>query len=231
MQLVLVESIQRATPRLTSQVVDFATATVGSLEETPVAWSSQTNRAIRELDGQINRDIFGYVNITTAAINSTLDEFVAQTNRGIEDAFGGTILHNPVHGVLKCLVRLKVASLQQGLTGIRDHAHVTFPDVKNNTFAVGAAVRLSGGDSAADLLANTDNKASDAITAALNGAVDKLAGSLRSETIVAGALVGAWLSFAVAGAIYTCVARSADKRRRKDSWPLHARGSQEKYAR
>ncbi|KAF3050387.1 plasma membrane fusion protein prm1 [Didymella keratinophila] len=212
LQFALMKVIERATPSLTRQVVDFAEDTVRSLNRTSLAWSVGATDAIRTLDEQINKDVFGFVNATTTAVNSTLDAFVEQTNRELNSTLGGTVLRDPVQEVLRCLVGLKIASFQNGLTWVQEHAHISFPDVRNDTFTLGALDQLGGSDSAADLLSNADGKAGDAITAALHRAVDKLATHIRDEAVVFSSLVGLWLLFTAGAALYISGASFVERR-------------------
>lgn len=72
MQLLLVETIKRATPGPTSQAVDLAESTVRSLKNTSMVWLAGTNGTVCQLDEQLHAGVFSFVNTTTAVVNSTL---------------------------------------------------------------------------------------------------------------------------------------------------------------
>ncbi|KAH8706994.1 hypothetical protein GQ44DRAFT_732030 [Phaeosphaeriaceae sp. PMI808] len=202
LQLLVAMNINRASPKLTNQVADFAGEVMRSLGNSSTFWSNGVNEAIRKLDEQLNGDIFGFVNTTTSAVNSTLDAFVERTSTEINNVLGGTVLHDPIKEVINCLIGLKIASFQSGLTWVHDHAHVSFPIVNNQTFGLGTLAQLSGSHSAANLLANTNNQATDLVTATLTRVANKHMSSIRMEALVSGLLVSCWLLTTAGGGLY-----------------------------
>jgi hypothetical protein len=148
-------------------------------------------------------------------VNSTLDAFVERTNTTLEDAFGGTVLHEPVKEVIKCLIGLKIASLQRGLTWVHEVAHVSFPTVSDQMFTLGVIVQVNNSDSAAELLANTNNKATNAVTEALSHVVDKWKYNIQMEALISGSVVFCWLLTLIGGAIYISIALFTETRRTK----------------
>ncbi|KAF2470619.1 uncharacterized protein BDR25DRAFT_325437 [Lindgomyces ingoldianus] len=170
-QYLLLRSIQKKVPELTNQVADFAEKVVNSLNNASMSWSGGVNGAISSLDDDINKDILGWVNTTTSAVNGTLNEFVDRMSKALNDTFGGTVLYDPIKEVLNCLVGLKVAGFQKGLTWVQDHAHVEFPGVRNDTFSLGTLAKVSNSSTAAELLANPGGKTKDEISEAVDHVV------------------------------------------------------------
>ncbi|KAH9865928.1 hypothetical protein J1614_008903 [Plenodomus biglobosus] len=220
-QYLFIESVRSAGPQLTSQVADFSGHVLKSMNESSVWWSNGVNNAILAVDEKLNHDIFGIVNTTTSAVNSSLDVFVENTAETLEDAFGGTILHDPIKEVLNCLIGLKIASFQKGLTWIHDHAHVSLPSVGSNTFTLGAIKQLDNSRSAADLLANANNAGEDAVTKALSRVIDKLLSGILTETIIYSTLVCSWLLCVGFGVIYIIVTlATVNQNRFSVSYPM-----------
>jgi hypothetical protein len=203
-QYLLLKGIQNKVPDLTEQVADFAEKVVSSLNNASMSWSGGVNGAVGDLDNTINDDILGWVNTTTSAVNGTLNTFVEKMSDALDKTFGGTPLETPIKEVLNCLIGLKIASFQQGLTWVQDHAHVQFPGVKNDTFSLGALAKLSDSSSAAELLANPNGKAKDEVTEAVDHVIEKLISGIRTEAIISLVIIFIWVVFAIGGLIFAC---------------------------
>jgi hypothetical protein len=203
-QYLLLRSIQAKVPELTNQVAGFAEKVVTSLNNASMSWSGGVNGAVGKLDSEINDDIFSWVNTTTSAVNGTLNAFVEKMSNTLDDTFGDTPLKDPIKEVLNCLIGLKIASFQKGLTWVQEHAHVQFPGVKNDTFSLGALAKISDSSSAAELLANPNGKAKDEVTEAVDFVIEKLMSGIRTEALISTVIIMIWLAFAIGGAIYAC---------------------------
>lgn len=201
-QYLLVRGMQQKVPELTDQVAGFAEKVVGSLNNASMSWAGGVNGAVGKLDSTINDDVLGWVNTTTTAINGTLNGFVDKMSGVLNDTFGGTILYDPIKEVLNCLIGLKIAGVQKGLTWVQDHAHVNFPGVRNDTMSLGALAKVSDSSSAAELLANPNGKARDEVTEAVNYVVEKLLSGIRTEALISTALLLIWLVIALGGLVY-----------------------------
>ncbi|PSN61130.1 hypothetical protein BS50DRAFT_154773 [Corynespora cassiicola Philippines] len=203
-QYLLLRSIQQKVPELTEEVAGFAEQVVTSLNNASMSWSQGVNGAVDKLDTKLNDDIFGWVNQSTSAVNDTLNAFVEQMSDTLNDTFGGTILHDPIKDVLNCLIGLKIASFQRGLTWVQEHAHVSFPGVANDTFSLGALAELSDSDSASELLADPDGKTRDKVSQAIDHVVEKLLSGIQTEALISTALVVIWLLVSIGGLVYAC---------------------------
>lgn len=201
-QYLLLKAIQDKTPELTNQVAGFAEKVVKSLDNASMSWSKGVNSAVGSLDETINDDIFSWVNTSTTAVNNTLNAFVTEMSKTLNTTFGGTPLHDPIKEVLNCLIGLKIASFQKGLTWVQENAHISFPGVSNNTFSLGALAAKSDSDSAAELLADPNGKAKDEITEAVMYVIDKLMSGIQTEALIATALILIWLFIAIGGYVY-----------------------------
>lgn len=201
-QYLLLKAIQDKTPELTNQVADFAGKVVASLNNASMSWSEGVNGAVGKLDDEINNDILGWVNTSTTAVNDTLNVFVDEMSKTLNSTFGGTVLYDPIKEVLNCLIGLKIASFQNGLTWVQEHAHVNFPGVANDTFSLGAAAQVSDSDSAAELMAEPDGKTRDKITGAVDRVIEKLMSGILTEALISGTLVLVWLIIAIGGVVH-----------------------------
>jgi len=201
-QYLLLKAIEDKTPELTNQVANFAEKVVGSLNNASMSWSKGVNGAVGSLDNKLNDDIFSWVNSSTTAVNNTLNAFVSEMSKTLNSTFGGTPLETPIKEVLNCLIGLKIASFQKGLTWVQDNAHVSFPGVSNDTFSLGAIAAKSDSDSAAELLADPNGKAKDEITEAVMYVIEKLMSGIRQEALIATALILIWLFIAIGGYVY-----------------------------
>ncbi|KAF2016995.1 hypothetical protein BU24DRAFT_141757 [Aaosphaeria arxii CBS 175.79] len=203
-QYLLVRAIQKKVPELTGQVADFAEKVITSLDASSMSWSNGVNGVIDKLDSEINEDIFGWVNTTTEAVNGTLNTFVEEMSKTLDTAFGDTILRDPIGDVLNCLIGLKIASFQKGLTWVRDHAHVGFPGVRNDSLSISALANNGDSSSAAELLADPNGKARDEITEAVDYVVGKIISGIITEALISTALICIYLLIALGGVIYAC---------------------------
>jgi hypothetical protein len=201
-QWLLVRGIQAKVPELTDQVADFAEKVVGSLNNASTSWASGVNGAVAELDDTINNDVLGWVNTTTSAINGTLNGFVDKMSSTLNDTFGGTVLYEPIKEVLNCLIGLKIAGVQKGLTWVQDHAHVNFPGVRNDTMSLGTLAKLSDSGSAAELLANPNGKARDEVTEAVNFVINKIISGIQTEALISAVILLIWFLIAIGGFVY-----------------------------
>jgi len=140
----------------------------------------------------------GWVNTTTTAVNGTLNAFVDEMVGALNTTFGGTVLYEPILDVLNCLVILKIKGIENGLTWVKDHAHVDFPLLNNDTFSLGAIQKVSG--STTDLLATGPNgTAADAITRAVAHVINGIAKAIRQEAIISTCVLLIWVLIALIG--------------------------------
>ena len=190
-QYILLQSVMKELPALASQVTAFADNVVHKLDNASAAWANGTNTEIMSVNQHINHDVFGWVNTSTQAVNDTLNTFINQTTSVLHKAFDGTVLADPVQQIFNCLIGLKVAKVEQGLTWIHDHAHIDFPLFPNDNFSQVASKALAGTDHGSGTNANGDSfladpgsGASDKITAAVVHLVDKLTEGIRQEALI-----------------------------------------------
>lgn len=201
-QFILLRAVQKTVPELTSEVGDFADKVVAKLQNTSEAWADGANGAIEHVNNNINSDVFGWVNTSTTAVNDTLNTFVDKTTDVLNQTFGGTLLYEPVMDVFECLVGLKVAGVQKGLTWVHDHAHIDFPLLPNDTFSLGAQESISDDsskDGGGNFLASPADETSNKITEVVVRAIHKIEEGIRTEAIISGVICLVWVLVVLMG--------------------------------
>lgn len=183
-QAVLLRALQQEAPALADQVGDFAGEVVTTLTNVSTNWANDANGVVVKLNTEINDDLFGLVQNATSAVNDTLNTFEAEMDKAIAAVFNGTILYNTVQGVIRCLVGIKIDTVEAGLTWVHDHARVSLPLFPNDTFSQGASDSIHGDSELTSFLATPASVTTDEIS----GAVDRVVATLR-EGIVREALI------------------------------------------
>lgn len=198
-QYILLKTLQKEVPKLAAEIGDFAGKVVDSLDNASAQWAIGTNKAISSTSKDINKDVFGWVNTTTDAMNHTLNVFIDETTKVLNKTFGGTILYDPVKEVFNCLIGLKVAGIQKGLTWVHDHAHIDFPLLANNTFSLGAAASLADDNQdpahiskAESFFADPEAQTTDKITRAIEKVVKHFEDGIRTEALISVSLLLLW---------------------------------------
>ena len=201
-QYILLKAVEKEVPALVNEVEGFAEKVVESLENASSQWSDGVNTVITSTNNDINKDVFGWVNITTTALNDTLNEFVDGMNSVLNTTFGGTVLYDPITEVMNCLIGLKIAGIEKGLTWISDNAHVDFPLFPNNTFSLGAADSIASNNSNSPVdsfLASQNSTTTDAISNAVVVVTDNLADAIRTEALISTIILALYLWMVLLG--------------------------------
>ncbi|KAL8689664.1 MAG: hypothetical protein Q9218_004711 [Villophora microphyllina] len=198
-QFILLKSVEKEVPKLAAEVGDFAGKVVDSLNNASEHWATGTNRVIADTNNDINHNVFSWVNTTTGAMNDTLNVFIQETTNVLNKTFGGTILYDPIHEVFNCLIGLKVAGIQKGLTWVHDHAHIDFPLLANDTFSLGAVASPTDDSKdpnhiskAEGFLADPKDQSTDKITNAINKVAKDFKNSIRTEALISTSLLLLW---------------------------------------
>ncbi|KKA29270.1 hypothetical protein TD95_005246 [Thielaviopsis punctulata] len=179
-QLIILHLLEKQVPELSAQVGDFAEDVVTTLQKSSSEWSNGANGVIANLNDEINNDLLGWVSNGTTAVNNTLNEFTDAMQSALDFAFNGTVLKEPIQDVIYCLIGLKVATVQKGLTWLHDQANVTFPMFPNNVFSLGANESLNKDSDLTTFLSSPSSVTTDEIS----GAVDKVITRLRSALVI-----------------------------------------------
>jgi len=202
-QAILLKSLEKEVPNLTNQVGAFADKVINSLNNASDLWATGANKAIDSTNQEINKNLLGWVNITTGALNDTLNVFVNGTMGVLNETFGGTVLYQPITEVLNCLVLLKIAGIEKALTWISDNAHIDFPSLPNNTFTLGAVASIASDNSLPgdSFLSTQGAQATDDISAAVVRFTTRLEDALRTEALVSTCVLLIWVAIVLIGVI------------------------------
>ena len=202
-QAVLLKTLEKEVPNLTNEVSAFADKIINSLNNASTSWANGVNGEIGKANSDINNNMLGWVNITTGALNDTLNTFVNDTMGVLNTTFGGTVLYQPIVGVLDCLVLLKVTGIQKALTWISDNAHVSFPTLPTDAFTLGAVASIADNSSnpSSSFLSSPGSDASDAVSAAILRLTDKLESGIRTEALIATSILLVYLTLVLFGII------------------------------
>ena len=221
-QYTVLKAIEREVPILADEVGDFATAVVAALNNASEEWANSANGVIKSTNDDVNNDLFGWVNTTTTALNNTLNTIVDDINTVLNATFGGTPLYQPVMEVMNCLIGLKVAGIEKGLTWVHDNAHVTFPEFRTDVFSLGAAASLTNAttDPTASFLSSPGSVASDDITNAVVKVTDKLQAAIQQEAIISACVVLIWVVIMLGGLMYVLIAMMSRDKLRGEGGPV-----------
>lgn len=197
-QYILLKAVEKEVPELTAEVTQFADKVIDSLNNASAQWALDTNHVINNTNTDLNNDLFGWVNISTTALNDTLNTFLDKSNEVINVTFGGTPLYGAVSGIFDCVVELKVESVQKGLTWVHNNAHISLPELPNNTFSIGATSSVNTGDS---FLSDPGSTTSDQITEVVSKVLNKLQDGIETEAKISGVLVLLWFLLILMGVL------------------------------
>lgn len=183
-QFILLKTVEKEVPALADEVGAFADNVVSTLQGVSTTWASDANKVVNGLNDEINNDVLGYVTNATDAVNDTLTTFLDTMNDGLEIAFNGTILLDPIKTVLHCVIGIKIESVQKGLTWVHDHAQVHFPLFDNTTFSMGANESVSGDSDLNTFLASPSSATTDEVTGAVERVTEWLLKNLIQNALI-----------------------------------------------
>jgi hypothetical protein len=204
-QWILLRAIEKEVPALTNQVANFSGMVVKKLDNASMAWADGTNQVIQSESQRLNAELLGWVNTSTVAVNDTLNKFVDETMNVLNMTFGGTPLYDPVKEVFNCLIGIKIAGIEKGLTWVHDNAHIAFPLLDNQTFSLTGAGQKSNDPSAQNFLADPSSGAADDISNAVARVTNGIAKAIRQEVIISIMILVVWLIVCLSGLITALV--------------------------
>ncbi|KAJ5564926.1 Plasma membrane fusion protein prm1 [Penicillium frequentans] len=200
-QWIILHEISKEVPALSAEVGEYAEKVVSALQNASTEWADDANGYITNFDNEINNNVLGWVNTTTTAVNTTLNDFVDKVTVVLNDTFGDTILQDPIQEVFNCLIGLKIASFEKGLTWVSDNAHVNFPLFSDDVFSKGANESIASDSSDDSFLSDAGDETSNKITEVVDEAIHALKEALRQETIIATAIFLVWVVIVMMGVL------------------------------
>ncbi|KAM0754021.1 hypothetical protein T439DRAFT_169746 [Meredithblackwellia eburnea MCA 4105] len=154
---------------------DVAGLVARRMNASSAEFAAGSNKVILGVQDGVNNNVFGWVNTTTTAMNSTINGFYEDITNAITGVFNGTVLENPALDLVFCLIGSKVEGISKALTFIHDHAHLSLPTVSPTIFVL-SPNRTS---ELTDSLTSPNSTVS--TTSVVNSLIDKYAASLRSQ--------------------------------------------------
>ena len=204
-QYILLKAIEKEVPVLENQVIGFADKVVASLNNASEQWAVGINHIVNSTNNDINKDVLGWVNISTTAVNNTLNVFVDEMMKGLNETFGGTALYEPVLEVLNCLVLLKVQGIEKALTWVSDNAYVDFPMIPVDTFSLGTLKKVSeAGNGSILATTGSGSDATNLVNDAVNHVTHFVAKAIRQEAIISTCVLIVWFIIVLVGIIQAC---------------------------
>jgi hypothetical protein len=218
-QVILLRAVEHEVPALSSEVGAFADKVVYALNNASEQWAVDANQVINSTNQKVNSDVFGWAVNGTQTLNDTLNGMMDQINQQINSTFGGTILYEPVSGTVKCLLGLKVQSIEKALTWVHDNAHINIPEFRNDTLSAGAAASLNSSSPLENFLSSPGSVASDDVTAAVVKLTNAMESAIRDEAMIAGFLIAIWVLIFLMGATRALIGCLGRDRTRAEGGP------------
>ncbi|TQV91368.1 hypothetical protein V2A60_008982 [Cordyceps javanica] len=210
-QWALYKAVQKEVPEILAKVGEFAEEVIRTLEDVSLGWATDANRVIIGFNDDINNDVLGYVTNATDAVNNTITTFMNTMEKGLETVFNGTILLEPIKSVLHCVIGMKVENVQQGLTWVHDHAHVSFPRFPNDTFSQGANESVNGDSDLKSFLASPSAVTTDEVSGAVLHVVKWLMRNLVQEALISSGILLVYIIVVLMGVIRTLVGMASHR--------------------
>ncbi|KAG6820285.1 hypothetical protein H0H93_002897 [Arthromyces matolae] len=186
------------------------TAINGSMYNQSATYASDINSRVDTIQTTINDGVFGWVNITTVSLNTTINNFYNDVQDVVTTVFGGTILEAPASDFIKCFIGSKVDAIENALTFLHDNLVINMPRVNDTVLVLSqdhinevtqpiATAALGGG---------TGDGSNEGLLVKI---VNAYAQSLRKERIMFIIFLGIW-AFVVIMALCIIIWHSYGKR-------------------
>jgi len=117
---------------------------------------------------------------------------VETTVTTLQAAFNNTPLEAPVLDVVNCVILMKVADVQKGLTFVNEHARVTFPRVNESM------LEIQTGD-LSQSLSNGSSVGDTSVSTIVTNLIDKWQSAIRQEALVGAVLLAVYLCVVIMG--------------------------------
>ncbi|QSL66891.1 hypothetical protein MERGE_001278 [Pneumocystis wakefieldiae] len=171
------------------------------LQAVSLKWSNDVNNVLNDTAADLNSNIFRWVYTSTRSINDTLNLFMDTTKDSFKKIFGGTILYQPILGVLDCILFIKLRGIEKGLTWVHQNAYISSPSIPNNMLAP-----AENSTSHADFINATKNL-NQKFYSILNTLIAGYEKSIIFEAKISFVLVSAWIIIFILGLLRIIFAR------------------------
>jgi hypothetical protein len=182
-QYMLLKAIEKDVPAIAAEIAGAIDQVVGKVNNASAGWAGDANGVLSKAADDINNDLLGWVNSSTTAINNTLNAFVDDTLSILNATFSGTPLNDPIKEVFNCLIGIKVAGIEAGLTWVHDNAKVKVPSLPSDSMTLGDMFGKSS--DLGKFLSNPSSVTQNDVSAALVTVGSKLEAGIRQEALLA----------------------------------------------
>ncbi|KAK7755815.1 plasma membrane fusion protein prm1 [Diatrype stigma] len=204
-QGVLLRAVEKEVPALSAQVGEFAEDVVYSLGNVSKKWADDGNGVIDGFSHDLNDDILGHVTSATSAVNDTINTFTKAMDEGLTKVLGNTPFKDAAAGVIRCVVGLKIESVQKGLTWIHDHAHVDLPRFPDDIYSAGAKTSIGDDPEVRSFLAAPGSGTADEVTDAVLHVTRWLRNNIIQEALISLALLLVYVLVVLIGVVWALV--------------------------
>lgn len=215
-QYILLKAIQKEVPVLSKEVGNFANEVVQTLQNVSKEWANDANGVITDVNNDINNDVLGWVVNATAAVNNTLSTFLKEMNDGLDTAFNGTVLLDPIRAVMYCVIGNKIVNVEHGLTWVHNHAHVELPLLNDNIFSLGANESINGDSNLQTFLATPQSATTNDVSAAVDHVTNWLHNHLIQEALLSTGLILVYVIVVLLGVLRTLAGMATPSRGRAE---------------
>ncbi|GAA5880772.1 hypothetical protein JCM1840_001368 [Sporobolomyces johnsonii] len=178
---------------------EFSSSVLGTLNAKMNAssweFADETNKVILSVQDGINDDLFGWVNGTTTALNTTMYTFYDGITDALTDVFNGTVLNDPILDLVYCLVGSKVNDISTALTWLHSNAHISLPTVSHSVLLLSTNRSTELTDSL------TSSNSSVSTTSIVDKMVNSYVHSLEQQRMGFFVAIGIWALVVVMGLI------------------------------
>ncbi|KAF5385997.1 hypothetical protein D9615_002597 [Tricholomella constricta] len=219
--------VARYKERSANTASDFSntifTAINESMYDQSAAYANDVNSRVDVIQTTINEGVFGWVNVTTTALNTTIVGFYDDVQTAVGAVFDGTILENPAREFIRCLIGTKVDAIEAALTFLHDNLVVNMPRVNQTVLVMSPeSVNEATQPIAAAAVGGGENDDEGLIMRLVNGYSE----SLKKERLMFGIFLALW-GFVVLMALCVVFWHSYGKRlvdaRKRRKWEKEQR--------
>lgn len=212
-QFIVLRVVKTRVPELAERVGDFAGEVVGMLQGASKEWAGSANGVIGDMSETMNKDLGDLVREGTAAVDDALSTFATDMQRAVEDAFGRT-LEGASDDIAKALSGLNTDTVQKGLSWLEDQASISFPQLSDNAFSLGAEESIESDSDLTTFLASPSSVTTDEVTGAVSWVVERLERGILIEMFVSLGLLLMYVIVVLVGVVRVLAgARTPDRDR------------------
>lgn len=202
----------------------IATSINDSMYNQSAAYARDVNVRIDEMQNTINNGIFGWVNGTTTTLNDTINTFYDDIQNGVGTVFNGTILEQPAHEFIRCLIGTKVDAIENALTFLHDNLIINMPRMNDSALVLSPE---SVNEASTPIAAAAIGSDQDGDGGVLGRLITSYADSLKKERIMFLIFIALW-GFVVLMALCVILWHTRGKKfvemRKRRRWEREQRG-------